>query len=187
MTNLETNSISFHLVRRKGYRGIKIAVYNTLEVKVTASKYVPEAVIKAYVFSHSAWIRSKLDFYLRKGPVKKSVPLSSAEYLNLKNKTIQLITPKLTHYRNLLQVNYKSVTVRNQKTRWGSCSRQGRLNFNCRLCLLPDELIDYVVVHELCHLKELNHSKRFWAHVASILPNHKLLRSQIHKQGISLS
>lgn len=189
MSNTTTVSgpLTYNLVRRKGYRGIKIAVFNTLEVRVTASKYVPESIVKAYVFSHSPWIKSKLDYYIKKGPIKKTPPLSKSEYLHLKAQTSKIITPKLIHYQNILNVKYKSFTIRNQKTRWGSCSRQGRLNFNCRLCLLPDDLVDYVVVHELCHLKELNHSNRFWAHVASVLPNHKLLRAQIHQQGISLS
>lgn len=72
-----------------------------------------------------------------------------------------------------------AVSIRDQKTRWGSCSRDGRVSFNYRLALLPERLAEYIVVHELCHLLEFNHSPRFWALVARVAPEHKLLRKTL--------
>ena len=184
---INSTDYEYQVVRRRGYRGVKIAVFNTLDIKVTAPRIIPDALIHAHVVSNINWIESKLSYYKNKGVVAKSPKLHKAEILKLKDQTSSIIAPKLIHYKNLLGVSYRSISIRNQKTRWGSCSRQGRLNFNCRLCLLPDELIDYVVVHELCHLRELNHSVRFWNLVASILPNHKILRSNLHKHGLSIS
>lgn len=74
---------------------------------------------------------------------------------------------------------YHRVTIKNQATRWGSCSKHGNLNFHYKIALLPAELADYVLVHELCHLKELNHSKQFWALVAQTVPHYKLLRRRL--------
>ena len=80
-------------------------------------------------------------------------------------------------------VTVSNITMRNQKTRWGSCSSKGNLNFNCLLMLCPEEIRDYVVVHELAHLKELNHSPDFWAQVAEILPDYKERRKWLGDNG----
>ena len=76
-------------------------------------------------------------------------------------------------------VTYGRITIRNQRTRWGSCSSKGNLNFNCQLMLLSEELRDYVIIHELCHRIELNHSERFWAEVEKYCPEYRELRKKL--------
>jgi len=83
-------------------------------------------------------------------------------------------------------VSYGSITVRSQKTRWGSCSSRGNLNFNCLLMLTSPEVLDYVVLHELCHRKELNHSARFWAQVERVMPDYRLRRKWLKDHGSAL-
>mgnify|MGYP002547163680 CR=1 FL=1 len=80
-------------------------------------------------------------------------------------------------------VSYGRVSIRDQRTRWGSCSGKGNLNFNWKLSLVPDEILDYVVVHELAHRKEMNHSQRFWAEVERILPDYKARRKWLKEFG----
>ena len=83
-------------------------------------------------------------------------------------------------------VSYGRITIRSQRTRWGSCSARGNLNFNCLLMLCPEEVRDYVVVHELCHRKQLNHSPQFWAEVAAILPDAARHRKWLKENGGAL-
>jgi predicted metal-dependent hydrolase len=91
----------------------------------------------------------------------------------------QLIHARLKHYAPLCGVVYKRVAIRNQRRRWGSCSSLGNLNFNYRLIFLPSALCDYVIVHELCHLKQMNHGPRFWAEVEKVLPNYLELETEL--------
>lgn len=90
-------------------------------------------------------------------------------------------------FSKLLGVSFQSIRLKDQKSRWGSCSNKGSLNFNWRLLMLPEELMDYVIIHELCHLKHMNHSKEFWLEVAKILPDWKTLRSQLHNYSYLLA
>ena len=85
-----------------------------------------------------------------------------------------------------MQVTYGRITIRDQKSRWGSCSGKGNLNFNWRLILAPEEVLDYVVVHELAHRLEMNHSVRFWGHVERVLPDYKDRRLWLRKNGDGL-
>ena len=94
-------------------------------------------------------------------------------------KALQVLPEKVEHYARIIGVTYGRITIRNQKTRWGSCSSKGNLNFNCQLMRLPEELQDYVVVHELCHRKEMNHSSDFWKEVEYIMPDYQERRARL--------
>lgn len=106
------------------------------------------------------------------------------DYLKHKETARFIVYEKLNHYSEILGVQYQRISIRNQKTRWGSCSKRGNLNFNYRIVFLPNELQDYIIVHELCHLIEFNHSKNFWALVEKILPNYRDLQLQLRNHTI---
>ena len=106
---------------------------------------------------------------------------SRADYLKYKEQTRILVAQKIAHFNKFYNFTFGKIAIRNQRSRWGSCSKKGNLNFNYRLVLLPDELVNYVIVHELCHLSEFNHSKNFWNLVAQTIPNHADLRKQLHQ------
>lgn len=104
---------------------------------------------------------------------------SKKEYLQYKDRARELVYRRLEYFNALYGYTYKRISIRNQKTRWGSCSKQGNLNFHYKIAFLPEHLADYIIVHELCHLKEMNHSKKFWDQVARTMPDHKARRRQL--------
>jgi predicted metal-dependent hydrolase len=104
-----------------------------------------------------------------------------AEYLLHKEKARALVQARVEFWRASISVTPGRIAIKNQSSRWGSCSTKGNLNFNYRLALIPLELTDYVIVHELCHLIEFNHSPRFWSHVESILPDYALRKKALHE------
>ena len=99
---------------------------------------------------------------------------------------IEAFIRKNAGWLKLVGVQYGRITIRNQKTRWGSCSSKGNLNFNCLLMLAPPEVLDYVIVHELCHRKEMNHSPRFWSEVAKVIPDYKKHEKWLKTEGTRL-
>ena len=98
----------------------------------------------------------------------------------------ETITKRVAYFARLMGVSYRNITIREQKTRWGSCSSEKNLNFNWKLILAPPEVLDYVVVHELCHLKEMNHSKAFWDEVGKVMPNYETHKLWLKENGWKL-
>ena len=110
-------------------------------------------------------------------------PYTPEEIKTLAEKAHVVIPERVKHYAPLVGVDYGRITIRNQRTRWGSCSSKGNLNFNCLLMLLPDDVIDSVVVHELCHRKHMNHSAKFYAEVERVYPDYKRCSQWLNENG----
>ena len=136
------------------------------EIIVSAPVYATIEQIDAHVRSREQWIRK------HQQTLPSVEPLSMEEVRALAEQALQTIPPRVAHYARLLGVTYGRITIRNQRTRWGSCSSKGNLNFNCLLMLTPPEVVDSVIVHELCHLKEMNHSDRFYREVLRVYPDY---------------
>lgn len=98
-----------------------------------------------------------------------------------KREALALVVARVEYFNQSYRCSINRITIRNQRRRWGSCSARGNLNFNYRLVKLPPALVDYIIVHELCHLRELNHSERFWALVAQALPDFHVRRRELRR------
>ena len=145
---------------------------------------VPKRELNRILEEKSAWIEAHLQEIKEQEAEQKALPkFSKQEIKELANKALAYIPERVKYYAPIVGVNYTRITIRNQKTRWGSCSSKGGLNFNCLLMLTPPEVVDYVVVHELCHRKEMNHSKAFWDEVEKALPDYKSAKRWLRENG----
>ena len=110
---------------------------------------------------------------------------SKKHYLENKNQALEFARERIHCLNKAYGFRFNNISVKNQKTRWGSCSIKGNLNFNYRILLLPSHISDYIIVHEICHLKELNHSKRFWDLVAISIPNYSEIRKELRRAKLN--
>ena len=122
----------------------------------------------------------------RKKLASKVAPYTEAEIQELYQKAKEIIPGKVSYYAAKMGVTYRRITIRCQKTRWGSCSSEGNLNFNCLLMKCPEEIKDYIVVHELCHRKQMNHSARFYAEVEKAFPDYKRCQKWLKENGANI-
>lgn len=124
---------------------------------------------EAFVKKHLTWIEK----HRAKFAMPALPPYSEAELEKILHQAHVLIPQRVAYWAERTGISYGRISIRRQKTRWGSCSSKGNLNFNCTLVITPAEVMDYVIIHELCHRKQMNHSPKFWQEVAKYSPNHK--------------
>ena len=138
---------------------------------VRAPRRMSRQAVEAILAEKRSWIENHLR-KAREQLMNEAPKLSSSELYSLAQKALDVIPERVKHYATLVGVDYGRVTIRAQKTRWGSCSTKGNLNFNCLLMLAPPETLDAVVVHELCHRKVMDHSPAFYAEVLRVMPDY---------------
>jgi predicted metal-dependent hydrolase len=182
---IQNRVIEYQVKRSYRARNLRLVVNYDGRLQITTPFLFPNFFVERFIMQKFNWIIAKID-YVTKLPHHKTFPTNSKEYKALKEKSFNIIKGRLEYYRDLLGYDYNRVTIKNQKTCWGSCSKKKNLNFNYKTALLPDHLRDYIIVHELCHLKELNHSSKFWNLVAQIYPNHRELRKELRKTNVKL-
>ncbi|MEK9201192.1 MAG: M48 family metallopeptidase [Patescibacteria group bacterium] len=165
----------YSLKRNRRTRGISISIRPGGEVTVTAHPLIPKYAIEAFVSTKKDWIEKHSAVQKEKSP-KLSKSEERKEYLQHKAAALALAHARLEHFNRVYGFKYQSVAIKNTSSRWGSCSRRGNLNFSYKIALIPQVQSDYIIVHELCHLRQFNHSQRFWDLVAITYPDHKKIR-----------
>ena len=173
-------------VIRSNRKTVAIQVNSDLSVTVRAPYSASEKDIEEILKKKEAWISRHIEKIKKTKERFESEPtekLTREKVIALAEEALKVIPERVEYFAKVIGVTYGKITVRNQKTRWGSCSSKGNLNFNCLLMLAPPEVLDYVVVHELCHRKQMNHSKAFWLEVEKVLPNYKEVRKWLKEEG----
>lgn len=178
--------IRYTVKRSKKARRMRLAVYCDGSIVVTAPVNVQETIIQKIVREKSQWLLSKIAFFaqFKDQPVAR---YSYEDYLKHKDKAYRLVVDRINFFNKKYKFHYNKINIKNQKTRWGSCSKKGNLNFNYKIAFLPQQLSDYIIVHELCHLKEFNHSRKFWNLVGRSFSEYKDVKKELRKYSVSLN
>ncbi len=165
-------------VIRSSRKTMGLEVRPTGEVLARIPQSLPDQELKGFIGENREWILRTFLLEMQEHETTNATPmeeLTKGEMERIRRK----FADRVSYYGKKMAVLWGRVTIRNQKTRWGSCSSKGNLNFNYQLYYLPDELLDYVVVHELAHRRHMNHSREFWEEVEYYYPNYRECRRRL--------
>lgn len=180
---LEESGISFKLIRSRR-KTLSIQLKRDGAVVARAPMRMSEASIRAFIREKKPWITLHQEKQRMRNEKDRLFLGATETQLQVYRKQARdRFAERTALFAGIIGVSYGKITIRDQKTRWGSCSRAGNLNYNFRLILAPPEVLDYVVVHELCHRKQMNHSALFWQEVEKILPDYRERRRWLQTEG----
>lgn len=174
-------------VRRSKRKSAAIKITADMQIVVFVPLYVSDNEIERMVISKSKWIdEHMLKVQSTIDERSKLEKITFEQVKKLADQAVEYIPKRVKYYAEKENFVYNKITIKNLVSRWGSCSTKGNLNFNCLLMLTPDYVIDYIVVHELCHLREMNHSEKFWAEVEKIMPDYQRAELWLKQNGGNL-
>lgn len=177
---IQNQEIAYTLKVSKRARRMRLAIYNDGSLVVTKPYGLPNIFVNSFLRKKANWVLSKIEYFKQfKG--MRIVKNNKAHYLKHKEEARHFIENKVREINQYYKFDYKRISIRKQATRWGSCSKKGNLSFNYKLLFLPSKVAEYVMVHEICHLKEMNHSVRFWNLVARTVPEFKEIRKELRQ------
>lgn len=180
---LHKKKVEYTLKVSRRARRMRLAIYCDGNFVVTAPQNVSENIIEQFIIRKSQWIIDKLEYFknISKQAFSK---YPKKDYLEYKDQALTLAHKRIEYFNKDYDFKFNKINIKNQKTRWGSCSRKGNLNFNYKILFLPKNIRDYIIVHELCHLKKFNHSRKFWNLVGKIMPNYLEIRNELKSSGV---
>lgn len=177
---LGNRNIEYTLRKNSLVRSVRLAVRPGGAVVVTVPHFLGASVAEKFIREKADWLVKKID-YLKQFEPRQHKKSARRDYLKYKEEARAALAQKTEHFSNAFGFKFNKISIRDQKTCWGSCTKKGNLNFNYKILFLPQKIQDYIVVHELCHLRELNHSKNFWGLVALAVPDYALIKKELSK------
>ncbi len=177
-SKLDNKILKYQLKNSHRAKNIRLCIYADGRFVVTKPHRLSEKYVDNFIAKKIKWIKNKLD-KVGYGRNRISKDEEQRIYLRYKDSALRFVAERIKYFNKIYNFKFNNIRVKNQKTCWGSCSRRGNLNFSYRLIFLPQYLADYIIVHELCHLKELNHSKNFWNLVIKAVPDYHQLRKKL--------
>lgn len=173
-----------YIIQKSRRRSIAVSVQPDNRVLVKAPYGTPERMVQEFLLTKKSWITNQIEKQTREVQKAESLGLlSDDEIKQIKKKARKILPERVEYWAKKIGVTYGRISIRLQSSRWGSCAQNGNLNFNCLLVLMPPEILDSVVVHELCHRKYMNHSKDFYAEIDRVFPDYKLCNNWLKENG----
>ena len=176
---LEGEELEYELRESKRASRMRLCVFCGGNLQVTVPHGFSRRKMEKFIFKKADWIFKKIELMKN----KKFNPVfhkhSKIEYRKNKEEALKTVQKKVEEINEVYGFSYNKISIRNSRSRWGSCSAKKNINFNYKIIFLPEDLLDYIVVHELCHLGEMNHSKRFWNLVEKTTPDYREMRKKI--------
>lgn len=176
-----TPDITYSVRRNNRAKRFSITVYPDGRVAVTIPRRGSERGAHRYIRKYAEWVERQLEHIDTEDRIILDCTGSRAEYLSYKEEARDYITDLVEEYAAAYGFDYGRISIRNQRSRWGSCSSKGNLSFNYQILFLPEYMQRYIIVHEICHLRELNHSHRFWALVQQEIPNYPDIVAELRR------
>ncbi len=173
-----------YIIQKSRRRTISISILSDNRILVKAPYGTPEYTVKEFLLSKEKWITKHIE--RQAAEVQKAEALgilSENEIRQIKKQAKKIIPERVAYWSEKLGVTYGRISIRLQSSRWGSCSQTGNLNFNCLLVIMPKDIMDSVVVHELCHRRHMNHSKAFYKEVYSVFPDYERCNKWLNENG----
>lgn len=181
---LHNKNIDYTLRTSKRAKRMRLAVYCDGSFVVTRPQGLHINIVEKFIIQKSNWILLKLEYFKQfKGSFFRN---DHENYLKYKNEALDFVKKRIKYFNKKYNFKFNQINIKNQKTRWGSCSKKGNLNFNYKILLLPKYIANYIIVHELCHLKEFSHSQKFWNLVAKAIPGFLDIKKELRDKGLYL-
>lgn len=178
--NINGKDVYVDVVRSRR-KTLVISIVDSSHILVKAPISTKDIEIYRFLDDKKDWLIKNISFMQKIDSEK--VELSDDRLSLMKREAKKILPEKCDYYAKILGVSYNRITIRHQRTVWGSCSGKGNLNFNVLLMAMPDDVQNYVVIHELCHLKEMNHSPKFWELVSTVMPDYMVKRRYLKTEG----
>ncbi len=175
---IDNYKIDYTFKRLRRSRSLRISVRRDGKVAVTAPLFVSAKQAEKFLSHNANWVLEKLRQHADKAE-KSIFPSGNKDFLLNKSKALHLVRDKIAELNAVYGFKHGKVSIKNMSSRWGSCSKQGNLNFNYKMIYLSNELAEYIVAHELSHLSQMNHGRNFWKLVARTIPHWQILRKQL--------
>ena len=178
-----SKKLSYKLKISKRAKRMRLAVFCDGTVVVTTPLGIDQSIIEKFLADKKQWIMDKINFF--KSIDSKAIrTFSENDYVKYKDEAFALVCERVKFFNRKYNFLINKINIKNQKTRWGSCTKSKNLNLNYKIIFLPKKHQDYIIVHEMCHLKEFNHSHKFWSLVSKTLPDYLEIKVELRNHEL---